>query len=120
MARRYLLGFDVGSSSVKASLTDVDRGEIVASAFYPDHDQVFGNLLFLGCLASMICFLTWNWCISKLGTVKATNWVYFNPITTMIFASWVLGEQITPYFLAGAACILIGMYVADKKTKGEQ
>ena len=24
MARRYLLGFDVGSSSVKASLTDVD------------------------------------------------------------------------------------------------
>ena len=58
--------------------------------------QVFGNLLFLGCLASMICFLTWNWCISKLGTVKATNWVYFNPITTMIFASWVLNEKITP------------------------
>ena len=36
MARRYLLGFDVGSSSVKASLTDVDNGEIVASAFYPE------------------------------------------------------------------------------------
>ena len=81
--------------------------------------QVIGNLLFLGCLASMVCFLTWNWCISKLGAVKATNWVYFNPITTMIFASWVLGEKITPYFLMGAACILVGMYVADKKTKGE-
>ena len=81
--------------------------------------QVIGNLLFLGCLASMICFLTWNWCISKLGAVKATNWVYFNPITTMIFASWVLGEKITPYFLAGAACILAGMYIADKKTKVE-
>ena len=38
MARRYLLGFDVGSSSVKASLTDVDSGEIAASAFYPDHE----------------------------------------------------------------------------------
>ena len=81
--------------------------------------QVIGNLLFLGCLASMICFLTWNWCISKLGAVKATNWVYFNPITTMIFASWVLDEKITPYFLLGAACILIGMYVADKKTMAE-
>ena len=79
--------------------------------------QVIGNLLFLGCLASMICFLTWNWCIAKLGAVKATNWVYFNPITTMIFASWVLDEKITPYFLMGAACILMGMYVADKKTK---
>lgn len=81
--------------------------------------QVLGNLVFLGCLASMICFLTWNWCISKLGAVKATNWVYFNPITTMIFASWVLGEMITPYFLVGAVCILLGMYVADKKTKAE-
>ena len=81
--------------------------------------QVIGNLLFLGCLASMICFLTWNWCISKLGAVKATNWVYFNPITTMIFASWVLGEKITPYFLIGAACILLGMYVADRKTQAE-
>lgn len=78
---------------------------------------VVGNLAFLGCLASMICFLTWNWCISKLGAVKATNWVYFNPITTMIFASWVLGEKITPYFLAGASCILLGMFVADRSTK---
>ena len=78
---------------------------------------VVGNLAFLGCLASMICFLTWNWCISTLGAVKATNWVYFNPITTMIFASWVLGEKITPYFLAGATCILLGMFVADRSTK---
>lgn len=78
---------------------------------------VVGNLAFLGCLASMICFLTWNWCISKLGAVKATNWVYFNPITTMIFASWVLGEKITPYLLAGATCILLGMFVADRSTK---
>lgn len=78
---------------------------------------VWGNLLFLGCLASMICYLTWNWCISKLGAVKATNWVYFNPITTMIFASWILDEKITVYFLIGAACILAGMYIADKKTK---
>ncbi len=78
---------------------------------------VVGNLAFLGCLASMICFLTWNWCISKLGAVKATNWVYFNTITSLIFASWVLVEKITPYFLAGATCILLGMFVADRSTK---
>lgn len=78
--------------------------------------QVIGNLLFLGCLASMVCFLTWNWCIARLGAVKATNWVYFNPITTMLFASWVLVETITPYFLMGAACILVGMYVTERKT----
>ena len=78
--------------------------------------QVVGNLLFLGCIASMVCFLTWNWCIAHLGTVKATNWVYLNPITTMVAASLVLGERITPYLIAGAACILVGMYIADRKT----
>ena len=77
--------------------------------------QVIGNLLFLGCLASMICFLTWNSCLSKLGTVKATNRVYINPITTMIFASCILDEKSTPYLLIGSTWIVIGMYVSDKK-----
>jgi xylulokinase len=38
MANRYLLGFDVGSSSVKASLVSVDSGKCVASAFYPEKE----------------------------------------------------------------------------------
>lgn len=38
MAGRYLLGFDVGSSSVKASLVDADSGACVASAFYPEKE----------------------------------------------------------------------------------
>ncbi len=37
----------------------------------------------------------------------------------MIFASLVLDEKITPYFLAGACCILAGMYIADRMTKSE-
>lgn len=36
MASRYLLGFDVGSSSVKASLVDADTGKCKASAFFPE------------------------------------------------------------------------------------
>lgn len=31
----YLLGYDIGSSSVKASLVDAASGKCVASAFYP-------------------------------------------------------------------------------------
>lgn len=38
MNRRYLLGFDVGSSSVKASLVNVESGEIASSAFYPEKE----------------------------------------------------------------------------------
>lgn len=38
MTNRYLLGFDVGSSSVKASLVNADTGKCVATAFYPEKE----------------------------------------------------------------------------------
>ena len=36
--KQYLLGFDVGSSSVKASLVDMESGQCAASAFYPESE----------------------------------------------------------------------------------
>jgi xylulokinase len=38
MSKQYLLGFDVGSSSVKASLVDVETGQCAATAFYPEQE----------------------------------------------------------------------------------
>ena len=76
---------------------------------------VLANLLFLSVVASMACFLTWNWCIGRLGAVQATNWVYLNPIATIVAAWLVLGEQITAYFLIGSILILLGMYVSERK-----
>lgn len=35
----YLLGYDIGSSSVKASLVNADNGEILASDFYPKKEM---------------------------------------------------------------------------------
>lgn len=79
--------------------------------FRPD---VLANLLFLGCIASMLCFLTWNWVLKKLGAVIVTNYVYFNPVTTVIFAWLILSERITVYFLLGTLLILLGMYLCNK------
>ena len=38
MERKYLLGYDIGTSSVKASLVDAETGKTVASAQYPDSE----------------------------------------------------------------------------------
>jgi len=73
------------------------------------------NLLFLGCVASMLCFLAWNWVMKKLGAVVVTNYVYFNPVTTVIFAWLILSERITLYFIIGTLLILTGMYLCNKK-----
>jgi xylulokinase len=39
MARKLLLGYDVGSSSIKASLINADTGELVVSAFSPEREM---------------------------------------------------------------------------------
>ena len=96
-------------------LVPSDRWIFTSSVFQFFNISILLNLLFLGVVASMLCFLLWNWTISKLGAVVATNWVYFNPITTIIFAWWLLNEQITPWFLLGTLLILVGMYLCDKK-----
>lgn len=77
--------------------------------------QLVWNLLFLGCVASMLCFLAWNWVLKKLGAVVATNYVYLNPVTTIIFAWVILHEEITVFFVIGTFLILLGMYLADKR-----
>ena len=77
--------------------------------------EVALNLLFLGSVASMLCYLTWSWCMKGLGAVICTNWVYVNPITTIIAAWLILDEQITAYFLIGSILIIAGMYLSSKK-----
>ena len=77
--------------------------------------SILWNLLYLGVIASMGCFLVWNWVIRRLGAVETTNWVYINPVSTILFAWWLLNEYITLWFLLGTILILVGMYLCDKK-----
>ena len=76
---------------------------------------VVGNLLFLGIVASLICYWSWNMVLEKLGAIKATNYLYLNPIVALITSWIVLNERITALALLGTALILTGMYMAQKK-----
>ena len=80
---------------------------------------VWGNLLFLGCVASMLCFLGWNWCLSRLGTVRATNLLYLNPVVAISSSAIVLGERVTWLAIAGALLILLGLAILDGKIVGK-
>lgn len=78
---------------------------------------VWGNLLFLACVASLLCFLGWNWCLEKLGTVRATNLLYLNPVIAIASSSLVLGERVTAVALSGAVLILAGLFFLDKSRR---
>ncbi len=76
---------------------------------------VIGNLLFLGLLASMGGYLLWNWVMAKLGAVRATNYIYLQTLFTMLVASIVLSERITPMAIIGALILIGGMWGVQKK-----
>ena len=76
---------------------------------------VLFNLLFLAVVASLICFIVWNVVLKQLGTVKASNYIYLNPLATMITSALILHELMTPIAFVGAACIMFGVYLAEKK-----
>jgi len=44
------------------------------------------NLIFLGIIASMVCYVAWNKALYAIGTVRATNYLYFSPIATYFSA----------------------------------
>lgn len=77
--------------------------------------MVWGNIAYLGVLASLGCYMTWNIVIKRLGAVDATNYLYINPIVAMITANLLLGERITSLAIAGTALILVGVYLAERK-----
>lgn len=83
------------------------------------HPAVWGNLLFLGIVASLLCYVLWNAAMTRLGAVRTTNYIYLNPLVTMLTAALVIDERITPAALCGAALILSGMWLAERSRGGK-
>lgn len=76
---------------------------------------VYLNLLFLGLIASLACFVIWNLVMAGLGNVTSTNYVYLNPVFTLITAAIILGERLTPISILGCAAILAGVILAGRR-----
>ena len=79
------------------------------------HPIVIMNLLFLGVVASMLCFIAWNAAVKVLGPSRTANYIYVQPMSTLVLSSIILSEVITLTSLIGAACIIGGVYLAEKE-----
>lgn len=85
---------------------------------------IASNLIFLGLIASLLCFISWNSAVKELGVVQTSNYIYFVPLVTLLTSALVIDEHITIVALMGSVFILLGVYVAEngfklkyKKTK---
>jgi len=89
-----------------------------AFRFKPDvlmRSDVMANLIFLGVMASSVCFLLWNKVIWALGAVRANNLMYLSPPLAIIAAAVVLREQITLFYIIGGVFVLLGVYIAQRQ-----
>jgi len=75
---------------------------------------VWGNLLFLGLAASLLCYFLWNTAVKKLGAVRTTNYVYLIPLVTLLSSVIVIDETITWIAMAGALLILGGVALTER------
>ena len=74
------------------------------------------NLLFLGIVASGLCFTAWNKACNITGTVKVNCGIYLIPVVTIIFAFFILGEKITLLGAIGALITITGLFISEKTT----
>ncbi len=78
------------------------------------HSEVWGNLIFLGLGSSLLAFLIWAEVIKRVGAVKANNYLYLQPIVTMIVSYLILKEAITLVGICGSVLILGGLWLGDR------
>jgi len=81
---------------------------------YADPVSMF-NLLFLGLLASGLCYVAWNFAVEVLGAVKTSAYIYIIPVVTIVASAIILKERITPLSAAGSALILLGLFISERR-----
>lgn len=72
------------------------------------------NFLFLGLFCSAFAYLVWNEAMKILGPIKANNYLYMQPLITLIAGYFILDERI--FFLGYLGCFLIigGIIFSEK------
>lgn len=86
----------------------------IALLFDVMHPKMILNLLFLVVFCSIAGYFIWNEAMKILGPVTTNNYIYMQPLVTMVVAYFVFDEHI--YLLGYIGCVLIigGLIMADK------
>ena len=72
-----------------------------------------GNILFLGILASSICFLLWNYSLRTIGAVKTSVYIYLSPVITTIASFIILNEVINAFTIIGMILAILGLVLSS-------
>lgn len=73
------------------------------------------SVLFLGLVASALCFVTWNTAVRLIGPMKTSAYIYLTPGVTIVFAWLILNDPIHPLAIVGAVLTLVGLAISQRR-----
>lgn len=86
-----------------------------------EHPQMSGDtaiaVLYIAVFASALGFLFWSYGISVIGPERGGQFVHLMPIFGSLLAVLMLGEEISALMLAGAACVITGIVLVNRRQK---
>lgn len=77
----------------------------------------FSAIIYVGVLASIVAFYSWNSAVIQIGPAKAANYLNLIPVFAATFAILFIDEQMAWYQLIGGAFVIIGVAMSSKKIK---
>ena len=77
--------------------------------------STIGAILYVGIIASIVAFLSWNNGVVALGANKASIYLNFIPLFAAIFAVLFLDEDLLLAQLIGGLAVICGVLLANKK-----
>lgn len=89
-------------------------GDHMALLFDFSRPLMFSNFAFLVIMCSVVAYLLWNNVMAKLGPILANNYLYGQPLVTMVSGALLLNEPITFMGYLGCALIIGGLILSDK------
>lgn len=75
------------------------------------------NVLFLGVIASAVCYITWMMAMKRVGVVRSGVYIYLIPIVTMLGAAAFVGDRISLLQIAGALLTMAGLFISQWRRK---
>lgn len=91
---------------------NIERGSFPLHRFVEIQNLL--NLLFLGLVASALCYLSWNVMMKILGVYQASAYIYTIPLFGVLTAVLTLNERLDSLIIIGGALILLGLILSQK------
>jgi len=75
------------------------------------------SVLYLAVVCSFLGYFLWNFALSRIEAVKATVWLYLEPVSAFIGEAIIFGVVPTPVTLVGGCAILLGALLTNRARK---